>query len=165
MDVKKELLKKPSDVLKLAQARTTRDYALLVYKSLLLAFNCPDEKPGQLFVQSFSSHSEAEDCKKNITDRICMSVDLESKSQFDYYFLAPCFLRANKDHIIEVTENFFMILCSSGPVIPIVRQINGISPHNTSSNLLNHVLAAYSALSSSYVTLDNFGQILSKHLT
>ncbi len=161
------MLKVPSVVLNSAAATTKTKYAHLVYHALLQAFDSPKEKDGQLFVDSFVDVRNAHKCKEDIRDRLLMEIDKDNKTEVDYYFLAPIFLRSNRDFVVEVSDDFVVVMSASGPVVPIVRCRRASTANSrarTSPELLDYITAVYELYSEEFITDESFKSLLSRQL-
>lgn len=145
----------PSQVLDASGTDNQDEYSLMVYKNIMTKINRPGSfKDNQtpLFALSFSN----DDYSNNIVTTLLKRIEsaFEEKYDIDQYFniLPPLFVRSNKEEIIELTDDIYLILFKTGEVIPVIVQIN--------DDLLMVIKKIYSVVSDQYVNTRNIELIL-----
>jgi len=139
---KKTMLKSPRDIL---QHQSREEYANAIFHRL---FTDQSNSTSQ-FPLSFHNKEDAQLCYQHVLSRIQLSLDGIKTA----YILPPLFLRSQTETIISLSNELYLFLCASGPVIPVVVK--------DGSELKAMIVACYRAISpTAYLTSNNCQSLL-----
>ncbi len=156
------MLKKPSEIL---QKRTKREYAIDIYKRLLVTADSNQDDLSlpqtSLFNACFHREKDSVLCCENIQNRIKASVIQDNEEKEFFLHLPPLFLSSNSNTIVFLKDtNIILFLCESGPVIPVIHLKNQESLRGQNT-LLSNIIQLYAAYSQhDYINRDNLHHFL-----
>ncbi len=157
------MLFRPSNIIQSMGFKTVEEYGYEVYKKLLVRMdstknNTKQKADSGLFLSSFVDKQDGKTCYDTVMQRIDKNFE-QSSTEVDFIALPPLFFYSSKDEISMITPQLIIVLCESGPIIPVVFSKNNRTLHGD-EQLPNHIMRLYRAKSSKFVTLENLKQVL-----
>lgn len=152
------MLHLPSKIIQSLKFNTIEEYGYEVYKKLLIRMDNKSSESSNLFLNSFVDKLDGKVCYNTVMQRIDKNFEASS-TEVDFIALPPLFFYSSKDEISIITPQLIIVLCESGPVIPIVFSKNNRTLHGD-EQLPNHIMRLYRATCKNFVTLENLKQVL-----
>lgn len=181
------MMLRPSEILKIFQVSSPRDFASRVYKEVLQFIDQLDKAQNsncvlspieyaQFFSKAFHHQKDANECVNYVKKQLQSLEVLQTAQQ--QIFLPPTFLRASVDLIVEVDTatntkvstttagesvpiewKIILVLCKQGPVVPVIIRYTKASfcGNDVFRNCLMSVLTATSP---EFVDQNNIAKVL-----
>lgn len=107
------MLRKPSSILAQVNVQFPREYAYRVFWSLQQS-----DQHTRFFDTSFVNQADAVRMEESVRNRVNNSIACLGAE--NCIALAPLFLRAQEDALIQLSSQLVLVMCREGPVIPVL---------------------------------------------